>query len=96
MSNSTLADTSNRGALKGALKPYLRMKVQSPRESDALENGFRELAEFDGAEVCVKWLQIPRAFPWPNRDRERFAKGWWRREWTCKTNSLLPLQSIRA
>jgi hypothetical protein len=50
ISNSTLADTSIKGVLKGALKPYLRVKVQSPRESDALENGFRERAELDGAE----------------------------------------------
>jgi hypothetical protein len=57
------------------------VKVQSCRESGALENGFRELAAFQGAEVGLRMLQIPRVFSRQNRDREPFAKGWWRREW---------------
>lgn len=42
-----------------AWKPYLRVKVQSCRESGALEHGPRERAAFDGAEVsaeCCKFL----------------------------------------
>jgi hypothetical protein len=48
--------------LKGASKPYLRVKVQSCRESGALENGFRERAGFEGAEVRVWILKISHVF----------------------------------
>src|SRR5665647_1187962 len=81
ISNSTSANASKNAYFKG------RLETVSPSESTELQRKRRsreriwELAAFHGAEVGLRMLQIPRVFSWQNRDREPFARGWWRREW---------------
>jgi len=56
--------------LKGASKPYPQAKVQSCRESGALESRFNGRRSLDGAEVGVKMLQIPHVSPLQIRGEE--------------------------
>src|SRR5450759_3016435 len=68
ISNSTSADASKNTCFKG------RLETVSPSESTELQRKRRsreriwELAAFQGAEVGLRMLQIPRVFSQQNRD----------------------------
>src|SRR5450759_3445988 len=68
ISNSTSADASKNTCFKG------RLETVSPSESTELQRMQRsreriwELAAFQGAEVGLRMLQIPRVFSRQNRD----------------------------
>ena len=62
VSKLTSTDAYKTRPLRGLSKPYLRVKVQSCRESAALENEFGEPTGFQGAKLALRILQIPRLF----------------------------------